>query len=82
MYTDLHDVTTNRLYEAKSAVDRATIRLAVGQLLDYLRFLSDTAGFLLLPSEPSEDLAEFIHECGLGLVYENGNDWIERTGVE
>jgi hypothetical protein len=78
MYTDLHDVTEERLYEAKSSVDRATIRLAAGQLLDYLRFLPKTEGFLLLPSEPSKDLVAFIHSCGFGLVYESEDEWIER----
>lgn len=80
LYTDLHDRTTNRLYEAKSVVDRASIRLAIGQLIDYLRFLPETRGFLLLPVQPpSKDLLDLIHSCGFGLVYEHGDEWVERS---
>lgn len=75
LYTDLHDLTTKHLYEAKSSVDRATIRLGVGQILDYLRFLPETAGFLLLPSEPAPDLIDFVLSCGIGIVFAAGEGW-------
>ncbi len=38
--TDTYDAATGTLYEAKAKSDRATIRLAVGQLLDYLALLT------------------------------------------
>lgn len=76
LVTDPYDTTTGILYEAKSSSDRATVRLAVGQLLDYLRFVPDARGALLLPARPSQDLVEFIHSCGFDLTYANGEQWL------
>ncbi|HTY30040.1 hypothetical protein [Mycobacterium sp.] len=39
LYSDLADVTENILYEAKGSVDRVSVRLALGQVLDYGRFV-------------------------------------------
>lgn len=77
LVTDTYDVDSKVLYEAKSSCDRATIRLAVGQLLDYLRFLPDADGAILLPDEPSYDLQSFVAACGLGLTYASADTWIE-----
>lgn len=77
LVTDPYDATNGTLYEAKSSSDRATVRLAVGQLLDYLRFTPDAKGSLLLPSRPSPDLVAFIGACGFGLVYPDGELWQE-----
>lgn len=78
LVTDPFDVTTNTLYEAKSAGDRATVRLGIGQILDYLRFMPQARGTLLLPTEPSRDLQALIKSCGLGLVYRQLGSWIEN----
>jgi len=75
LVTDTYDVTRAVLYEAKSTSDRATIRLGVGQLLDYLRFLP-VKGSLLLPSNPSDDLRSFIFSCGLSVTFPQGSSWI------
>lgn len=40
--TDLYDKTRNNLIEAKGAGARGEIRMAVGQLADYSRFLTPT----------------------------------------
>lgn len=76
LVTDTYDVTDRKLYEAKSKSDRATVRLAIGQLLDYLRFIADVRGCLLLPDEPSEDVKLLIRSCGFGLVYRRLGSWI------
>lgn len=76
LVTDTYDVTDGLLYEAKSATDRATIRLAVGQLLDYLRFVPNARGRLLLPGRPKPDLIAFIHSVGFGLVFADDVNWV------
>ena len=76
LVTDTYDVTDSVLYEAKSSADRATIRLGVGQLLDYLRFLPGVKGSLLLPSDPSYDLRLFIFSCGFSVTYRQGSSWV------
>jgi len=75
LVTDTYDVTSDVLYEAKSKSDRATIRLGVGQLLDYLRFLP-AKGSLLLPSNPSDDLRSFIFSCGLSVTFPQDSSWV------
>lgn len=74
--TDTYDVTSGVLYEAKSKADRATIRLGIGQLLDYLRFVPEARGSLLLPSDPSYDLRSLIFACGLSVTYPQGSSWV------
>lgn len=76
LVTDTYDVSAGVLYEAKSSADRATIRLGVGQLLDYLRYLPGATGSLLLPSDPSYDLRSFIFSCGLSVTYPQGSSWV------
>lgn len=76
LVTDTHDVTTQILYEAKSGTDRATVRLGIGQLMDYLRFLPEARGALLLPEEPEADLKSLIASCGFGLVYRSLGQWV------
>lgn len=76
LVTDAFDVTAGTLYEAKSGTDRATVRLGIGQLLDYLRFVPGATGALLLPSEPSDDLKSLIKACGIGVVYKDLGRWI------
>ena len=75
LVTDTYDVTGGVLYEAKSKADRATIRLGIGQLLDYLRFVDDVKGSLLLPLEPSYDLRSLIFACGLSVTYPKDGSW-------
>lgn len=81
LVTDTDCITTKTLYEAKSGVDRSTIRLGVGQILDYLRLVSGVKGFLLLPSQPSSDLTAFIGSCGIGLTYLDGDEWVSVPGT-
>lgn len=76
LITDTYDSTDSILYEAKSGADRATIRLGIGQILDYLRFLPEARGRLLLPQEPAPDLKLLIKSCGLGLAYPDLGSWI------
>ena len=75
LVTETYDVTGGVLYEAKSKADRATIRLGIGQLLDYLRFVDDVKGSLLLPLEPSYDLRSLIFACGLSVTYPKDGSW-------
>lgn len=76
LVTDPFDVTAGILYEAKSGIDRATVRLGIGQLLDYLRFVPGATGCLLLPSEPSDDIKSLIKSCRLGVTYKGLGSWL------
>jgi hypothetical protein len=59
---------TDLLVEVKSTTDRSSIRLAVGQLLDYRRGLERplaTDLLVLLPSQPEADAIHYLHSVGI-----------------
>ncbi|THV31314.1 hypothetical protein [Glycomyces paridis] len=70
--TDTVDVTAGVLYEAKAGADRDSIRMAIGQLLDYRRHLDPVPSALavLLPEAPSADLRDLLDEVGIAVVHE------------
>lgn len=76
--TDTWDVTAGVLYEAKAAATRGNVRLAVGQLLDYLRYFEQNRprGAVLLPTFPGDDLTGLIHSVGFGLAWPDGDEWV------
>jgi hypothetical protein len=71
---DAFDATDNVLIEAKSSTDRNSIRLAVGQLYDYRRFHDpEPALRTLLPRSPGTDLAGYLAQARVELVYPKGS---------
>jgi len=78
LFSDLMDRTTNTLYEAKGTVERGSIRMAVGQLLDYSRFVEPKPRLaVLLPSRPREDLRELLRSAGVDLVWREGKRFLD-----
>lgn len=65
LYTDIYDVTAGTLYEAKGDAKRESVRLAIGQLLDYRRYVKPAALSVLLPERPSQDMVELLFELGI-----------------
>ena len=67
---DLVDETDHVLYEAKGDVRRTSVRMAIGQLLDYRRFESTPMSLaVLLPREPVQDLIALIHSVPASAVW-------------
>ncbi|MES0879664.1 hypothetical protein [Roseibium sp. SCP14] len=64
LFTDVYLPDLSLLIEAKGTPTREAIRMAIGQLTDYRRFLASADPNLqcaiLLPSKPREDLLELI----------------------
>jgi hypothetical protein len=76
LYSDLWDETALELIEAKGTATRDQLRAAVGQLLDYGRFVDAKRRSVLLPSRPREDLLRYLHAVGVEAIYPNGDEWI------
>lgn len=75
---DLLDRTTNTLFEAKGTVERGAIRMAIGQLLDYSRFLRPRPRLaVLLPSRPRDDLQELLHSAGVDFVWRERKRFVD-----
>ena len=77
LITDLFDETEMVLYEAKSKVDRDTIRYALGQILDYALLLDDPTLSLrlLVPDRPSSGLIQLLAAYGVGVTWRSGDGW-------
>lgn len=70
LYTDLFDHARSELVEAKSSASRHYVRLAIGQLLDYARYVDHESRAVLLPSDPGAELVELLHSIKIACVYE------------
>ena len=67
---DLVDETNHVLFEAKGDVRRASVRMAIGQLLDYRRFEPISMELaILLPRRPAQDIIELIHSVPASAVW-------------
>lgn len=68
--SDLVNENARVLYEAKGDVRRASVRMAIGQLLDYRRFEREPISLaVLLPRKPSPDLIDLIHSVPASVVW-------------
>jgi hypothetical protein len=76
LYTDLYDETDHCLYEAKASTDRMAIRLGLGQILDYRRFLSPRSAALLLSARPEADLCELLAKYDVRVCFPSGDRWV------
>ena len=74
LFTDEFDLTDGTLYEAKSSVSRQAIRMAIGQLFDYRRYIDrdDVSLSVLVPTRPSDDMVDLLSSLGIGCVVRNG----------
>jgi hypothetical protein len=80
LFSDLIDHTTDTLFVAKGTVERGAIRMAIGQLLDYSRFVEPSAHLaVLLPSQPRHDLRELLKTAGVDVVWRNGQKFVESA---
>ena len=74
IFCDLRDSTSNALIEAKGSVTRNAIRMAVGQLADYKRFVTPAPMLaVLLPEQPRPDLLSLLEDQAIHVIWpENG----------
>jgi hypothetical protein len=82
LYSDLWDETEQELVEAKASVTRDQVRHAVGQLLDYGRFINARSRTILVPSRPRQDLLAYLHNVGITAVYPEGEAWVRVEPAE
>jgi len=78
LFSDLIDRTTNTLIEAKGTVERGAIRMAIGQLMDYRRFVVPPPRLVVLvPSRPRDDLQALLADVGVDVVWRDGEDFVK-----
>jgi len=73
--TDLYDATDHVLYEAKGSNSREDVRMALGQILDYSRYVKapghegEPQRVILLPAAPAPDMYTLLDRYDVGVVY-------------
>ena len=83
MFTDIFDKTENILYEAKASANRVDVRGALGQILDYRRFVNVDACYVLLPDRPAQDLVDLLAIHDVGVVFRtDGSDFMIAGEVD
>lgn len=75
LFTDLYCKELGLLVEAKGSVTRENIRMAIGQLADYSRFVTHTTRAILVPSEPRDDLTELAKSQGCTVIWPTGKSY-------
>jgi hypothetical protein len=67
------------LFEAKSSAAREHVRLAIGQLLDYRRYIETEPKLAVLtPTPVPSDMLELLDELGIGIVWQSGDGFEAR----
>lgn len=69
LFTDVFDATDEVLVEAKASAARASIRLGIGQVLDYSRFVQHKRKALLVPVVPAEDLLALLRSLDIATFW-------------
>lgn len=83
IFSDLSDVTERILYEAKGSADRMSVRLALGQVLDYGRYIAGSRLAVLLPGAPADDLVELLEQHDVGCVIETApGQFLDLTALK
>jgi hypothetical protein len=81
LYADLFDETSKVLVEAKGSVTREALRMAIGQLADYSRFLPDATRAILVPEKPRGDLLELAASVGVTVVWPSEGSYVGAPRV-
>lgn len=81
LFTDTWVPETRELVEAKQSASRANVRVAIGQLLDYARFIEPrpTTLTVLTPEKPRPDLVDFIRSQGMTSAFFEDDTLIRLT---
>ncbi|MET9631920.1 hypothetical protein ABZX92_31095 [Lentzea sp. NPDC006480] len=78
---DLFDLGRGELIEAKGSSARDYVRTALGQVLDYARYIDHSFRSVLLPKHPGEDMVELLLSCHVGCIYETAKGKFERIDL-
>ena len=74
LFCDIFLPAKNLLIEAKASGSRDSIRMAIGQLLDYRRFEKTKPQLaVLLPCKPDQDTCDLLFSVGIALIWADGD---------
>jgi hypothetical protein len=81
---DAWEAERQNIIEAKARIRREDIRMAVGQLFDYVfqmreQFKNPNKA-VLLPNEPPEDCVKWLEPLGIKLIWRSGRSFQDNAG--
>lgn len=77
---DLFDTRLNLLIEAKADCSREHIRYAIGQLLDYRRYLNIRPQLaVLLPDLPAADMLRLLNDICIVAIWQDGDSFADSA---
>jgi len=78
---DAFNESRRQLIEAKADVSRASVRMAIGQLADYRRFVDEDVSLaVLLGSRPCSDLHELLHTQRIAVIWREDDRFADDAG--
>lgn len=81
IFTDIFVEDMALLVEAKGSIDRSSIRMAIGQLIDYSRFEDKRVKLaVLLPMLPRKDLLRLLYHTGILIYYPLKDGFVLEDG--
>ena len=77
---DLYEKTRNNIVEAKGTGSRGEIRMAIGQISDYGRFVDPPPGRgILLPARPRADLEALLVAASIAAIWPEGSIFADNA---
>lgn len=76
---DLFDDVHENLIEAKAHATRESIRMAIGELADYKRFIKPKHVSVLLPQRPQRDLENLLSAEGIHAIWSEGKSFTDNA---
>lgn len=78
-YTDVFNKHTRELIEVKGVAARNYVRMALGQVLDYARYVEHDHKAVLLPTRPADDLVTLLTSNDIACIYEPHEGTFDRV---
>jgi hypothetical protein len=79
LYADLYDETTGDLIEVKASSDRVSMRLALGQILDYAKLVEHSIRTVLVPDRPAQGVIDLFQDYRVRIVWPDGAGRFQAT---
>jgi hypothetical protein len=83
LFSDIFNETRRQLVEAKVQTTRSNVRMAIGQLADYTRFIQPPPRrAVLLDTRPPSDLNDLLHRQEIAAIWPDGQRFTDDAGGE
>ena len=80
LFNDLYDKTRNNLVEGKADGTRPSIRMAIGQLMDYRRFAPDSVSLAVLTERRlHRDLEGLLGTMEIACIWRSGDTFVDNA---